>query len=398
MSKPLAIVTPWIGLPSETFIQRHMQELLPKRTVAVAATVNELESNNWNLDCPVLTMNWLLQSGLRGLKIQCKSYIFQAFHPFEWRSTEASWIDVKQFFQEHKVQAIMGEYLDQCFPWTKFSQKLDIPFFGHAHGYDVSRILQCPKWRKRYLRYNDTGGIITVSQASREKLLDLGLQPDKVHVVPCGVEVPASPLKRTEQEVIRCLAVGRMVAKKAPLKTLDAFRQAAEICPSLRLDYVGTGHLMPIVQEFIRSYDLGDKVSIHGGQANEVVKQLMRKADIFLQHSMVDPVSGDEEGLPVAILEAMAHSLPVVSTRHAGIPEAVLNGSTGYLVEEGDSTGMAEHLVMLARDFDLRQRIGNSGWHRAKKHFSWEKEKRELLRILGLNQYKFDERLPAVEY
>jgi glycosyltransferase involved in cell wall biosynthesis len=114
------------------------------------------------------------------------------------------------------------------------------------------------------------------------------------------------------------------------------------------------------------------------------VQRLLSEADIFLQHSMTDPQTGDEEGLPVAILEAMAHGLPVVSTRHAGIPEAILDGVTGYLVNEGESALMAECLVTLARDVDLRQRMGEQGWLRAKELFSWKAERAGLLKIMKL--------------
>ena len=63
----------------------------------------------------------------------------------------------------------------------------------------------------------------------------------------------------------------------------------------------------------------------------------MEAADVLIQHSVVDPATGDEEGLPVAILEGMGCGLPVVATRHAGIPESVVEGETGMLVDEGDS-------------------------------------------------------------
>jgi glycosyltransferase involved in cell wall biosynthesis len=278
----------------------------------------------------------------------------------------------------------MGEWLDWSLPWVQLAQRSGMRFFGHAHGIDISKQLRDPKWRAGYVQYNQASGVITMSQVSRDRLLDLGLEPTKVHVVTYGVEVPDQPLPRAENRSIRCVAVGRMVAKKAPILTLDAFRRAAETCPSLRLDYVGDGQLLAAAIQFVRAFDLGDRVTLHGGRPNEFVQELMKRSDIFLQHSMVDPETGDEEGLPVAILEGMARGLPVVSTRHAGIPEAVVEGKTGYLVDEGDSHGMADRLIMLARDPDLRFRMGQAGWHRVKEHFSWEKEKCELLAILGL--------------
>jgi glycosyltransferase involved in cell wall biosynthesis len=175
-----------------------------------------------------------------------------------------------------------------------------------------------------------------------------------------------------------------MVGKKAPILMLDAFRRAAEANPRLRLDYIGDGLLFGAAKQFVQAMRLGDRVTLHGPQPNEVVQRLLREADIFLQHSITDPDTGDEEGLPVVILEAMAHSLPVVSTLHAGIPEAVVNDVNGYLVEEGDSAGMAERLITLARSSELRRRMGEAGWRLAMERFSWERERMTLLQTLSL--------------
>lgn len=377
MGYVLAIFGPSIGAPSETFIGRHMRDLLPGRTVAVTETVNGPHGGTWSADCPVLALNqprdgWLGQHLIRAVarRLGC---------PPAGRVRR-----VKEFLQDHEVQVVMGEYLDWSLPWLGIARELQLRFFVHAHGYDVSEKLRDPKIRADYVQYNQASGVITMSHASREKLLGLGLDPAKLHVVPYGVDVPREPIQRTERGVIRCLAVGRMVPKKAPVLTLEAFRRASETCPKLRLDYVGSGALFPAAHLFIRTFNLEDRVTLHGDQPNQIVQLLMKETDIFLQHSMTDPMTGDEEGLPVAILEAMANGLPVVSTRHAGIPEAVRDGVSGYLGEEGDSVGMAEKLSSLAQDPNLRRRMGEAGWLRAKEHFSWERERGSLLGILGL--------------
>jgi colanic acid/amylovoran biosynthesis glycosyltransferase len=111
----------------------------------------------------------------------------------------------------------------------------------------------------------------------------------------------------------------------------------------------------------------------------------LRDSDHFLLHSVTDPDTGDEEGLPVSILEAMAHALPVISTRHAGIPEAVVEGETGFLVDEGDSAGMAECILDLAKGSGMRSEMGLAGWRRARELFCWDREKKALLEIMGLN-------------
>lgn len=378
MNYPLAIFAPYIGACSETFIRRHMQNLLPEGTVVVTGTVDGPHAGYWSVDCPVLVLDRIQASGLKQQLVRAVA------RRFGWRPADYLASAVTRFLKRHHVQVVMGEYLDLFLPWLGAVQELGVRLFGHAHGYDVSERLCDPKWRAACLAYNQANGVITMSQVSRERLIGLGLEASKVYVIPYGVDVPPLPLPRLQQKAVRCIAVGRMVAKKAPILTLDAFRRAAKVCPNLQLDYVGAGELLPAAHQFVRTFKLGDSVRLHGPQPNEVVRRLMREADICLQHSVTDPVTGDEEGLPVTLLEAMALSLPVVSTRHAGIPEAVLDGFTGYLVEEGDSHGMADRLITLTCDPGLRRRMGEAGWHRAKEHFSWEKERADLLRVLGL--------------
>src|SRR4051794_36516731 len=115
---------------------------------------------------------------------------------------------------------------------------------------------------------------------------------------------------------------------------------------------------------------------------HQEVLRRMRVADVFCQHSIVDPETGDEEGLPVAILEAMVHGLPVVSTRHAGIPDAVADGVSGFLVEEGDVAGMARHLARLAADPALRSRMGRAGRRIVEARFTWPVERDALRGML----------------
>ncbi len=371
----LAVIAPKIGGLSETFIRPHMEDLLPRNTVVVADNANPPDAGHWDVECPKLIFN-RLSFAERGFNKIAKM-AFPGHLNFG--------IPVERFLQAHDVSVILGEYLHCSVCWLPLAQKLGIALFAHAHGADISTLLRQKKWQVEYLRYNQAAGVIVVNQVMRQRLIALGIAPEKIHIIPYGVHVPSQPLTRlNQQEIVRCLAVGRMVAKKAPLLTLDAFRRAIEIYPHLHLDYVGTGELFESVQKFIRDWNLEQKVTLHGGQPHQVVKQLMKEADIFIQHSMVDPKSGDEEGLPVAILEAMASSLPVVSTYHAGIPEAVNHDETGLLVEEGNCKKMAEYLVTLARDAELRHQMGQAAWQRAQLHFSWQVEAEQLRQLMGL--------------
>ena len=381
MSHPLAVFAPIVGGRSETFIRRHMRDLLPGRTVVVAGETKGAYGGFWTLDGPLLALNDM-PTPLPGRRI-----LQTVTRKVGWRRQENGIeVDVARFLRDHGARTAMGEFLSWSLTWLRVAQRLGIPFFGHAHGCDVSEDLRQAKWRDRYLLYNDAGGIITMSQFSRARLAALGITGDKVHVVPYGVDVPSESLIREERDSVYCLAVGRMVSKKAPILLLDAFRRAATECPRLHLNYVGDGDLWPAAQQFVRAFNLQDRVTFYRGQTSEAVMELMRGADIFVQHSLTDPETGDEEGLPVAILEAMANSLPVVSTRHAGIPEAVSEGATGLLVDEGDSKEMAACLIALARDAKLRRTLGHAGWCVARDRFTWDRERSDLLRILGLGE------------
>ncbi len=293
-------------------------------------------------------------------------------------------VKVEQYLRRHRVKIVLSQYLDHSIKWLEVAQKLGIRFYAHAHGYDISQALRDPSMAKRYLKLEEADGVITMSAYSRKRLIGIGLSGAKIHVIPYGIIVPDACQIRQSDGTIRCLAVGRMVAKKAPTLTLEAFRQALMVNPHLRLDYVGDGELFEEARQFIRVHALSDKVVLHGSQPNPIVQGLMKNADVFIQHSRTDPATGDEEGLPVAILEAMANSLPVVSTRHAGIPEAVREGITGYLVDEGDIDGMASYILQLANNAELRNTFGKEGWEIAKQRFSWEKEKSSLLKLFGL--------------
>jgi glycosyltransferase involved in cell wall biosynthesis len=375
---PLAVVAPQLGARSETFIRRHVLDLLPGRTVAVAGTITGSYVGHWKVDGPVLALddiNYSVPSRVRRAVLS-RAGIART-DPLNSR--------VERFLREHKVEVVLSEYLHFGLRWLGSAQRLGIRFFGHAHGYDVSSLLRDPCLRQEYRRYNDSNGVITMSCVGRKRLIDLGIDESKVHAIPYGVDVPTLFPEGLPRPTVRCLSVGRMVAKKAPILALDAFRRAAEACPNLHLDYVGEGVLLPAARQFVRAFGLGDRVALHQGQPNEVVQRLMGEADIFIQHSITDEDTGDEEGLPVAILEAMAQGLPIVSTDHSGIPEAVVEGHTGYLVAEGDSQAMGDRIVALARDPELRRRLGVAGWQRALKRFTWQRERADLLKVLRLS-------------
>lgn len=378
MNCPLGIVTPDLGASIATFIKRHAMDILPGAT-AVAGTLPATDVPlGWQPQGPSLD---LAHVGGRGLGGRCLRAVARGCGVHVEART------LTNFFRRHDVAVVMGEYLDFSSKWLEASRQAGCRFFAHAHGHDVSARLREERWRSAYLRYREADGVITINESSRRDLIALGLPENKVHLVHYGVPVASEIPERDDArqgDRIGCLAAGRMVPQKAPIMLLDAFRRAAEQESRLHLDYIGAGPLLPEVKEYILTFRLADKVTLHGWKHNAEVRDMMSSAAMFLQHSMTDPHTGDQEGLPLAILEAMAEGLPVVSTLHAGIPEAVQDGVTGHLVSPGDTVGMAERILRLAGSVNERKQFGEAAHVRARALFSWQRERARLLQILGL--------------
>ena len=119
-----------------------------------------------------------------------------------------------------------------------------------------------------------------------------------------------------------------------------------------------------------------------GAQPHSIVQREMASARAFVQHS-VRAADGDCEGTPVAIIEACATGLPVVATRHAGIPDVVLEGETGLLVEERDVDGMVTAWLHLARDAELAGTLGCAGRARVAEHYELKTSIQRLGQLLG---------------
>jgi colanic acid/amylovoran biosynthesis glycosyltransferase len=291
---------------------------------------------------------------------------------------------ITRFLREHRVGMVMGEYLDQFIDFVPILEQMGIPYIVQGHGNDVSASLRVPGMSERFAVLASARAILTRCEFHRQRLLKIGLPSDKVHVNPGGVHVPSVPPKRGPRAAKKFLAIGRMVPKKGPIYLLEAFRLAAAMDPDITLDYVGDGELLPAVRQFVDALQLSSRVRVHGAAADDIRQQLLRECGVFVQHSMTDPDSGNEEGLPASIQEAMAYGMPVISTRHAGIPEAVEEGTMGWLVNERDSAGMAEAMVRIASQNGTYEDFGAAAHAKAAKIYSWPAERSRLLVHLGV--------------
>jgi colanic acid/amylovoran biosynthesis glycosyltransferase len=367
-TRRLGVVVPEIGLASETFIRWDIEALLPGGTVVVE-------------DPPP---GGLTRSG--GARWQTIGVPTLAFSPATGDPPPEARRrgQVVDFLRRHRVEVVLIEYLDFAERWVDTLSPIGIPVWVRGHGVDLSARLRDPGRREAYAELGRlVDGVIVPSRTAAATIERCGVPAAKVHVVHYGVEMP-SPLQGTVNDRgLRCVMGGRLVPKKAPLLTLEAWRRAADSGTRLTLDVVGDGVLMADVRDQIDRHGLHDRVRLHSTLSHAATLDLIGRADVLLHHA-VTAEDGDEEGMPLVILEAMAAGVAVVSTRHAGIPEVITDRVNGRLVDPGDVAAMATALMELAASTVTRRAMGNAARRTIGSDFTHEVARRTLRRLLGL--------------
>jgi glycosyltransferase involved in cell wall biosynthesis len=358
----ICIVTPYFPVLSETFIREHIDHLPAKVSLVYG----------WP---PKFANRSILPNSIR-LAYRIRKKLF----PKTLDHTTAAYITA---FRRLRPDAVLAEYgptgtlvFDAC-------HKLAIPLIVHFHGYDASihQVLRdhAETYRAMFLQ---SQAVIAVSRSMQAKLISLGALQETVHYNPYGIDCKnfggANPA--SAQPVF--LAVGRFVEKKAPQLTISAFAAVHRDCPEARLRMIGDGPLLDVARQTAVDLGLTEAITFLGPQPHEVVQKEMRSARAFVQHS-VEAANGDCEGTPVGILEALASGLPVVSTRHAGIPDVIIDGKVGFLVAEKDVDGMAQRMSLLIRQPELAGQIGAAAREHIVSNFSQEKSLGNLWKIIA---------------
>jgi glycosyltransferase involved in cell wall biosynthesis len=262
-------------------------------------------------------------------------------------------------------------------------KRAQIPLYVHFHGSDATKVARKRRWRRHYRQlFRDATGIIVPSSFLADRLHKLGCPEDKLHVSPHGID--PNSFEESTREKGRLIAIGRLVEKKAPHLTIRAFAAVRRQRPDCTLDIVGDGPLHAVCMEEINRLGLGECVRLHGAQSPEYVKDLLKRAALFVQHS-VTAHDGDMESFGISLIEAMASGIPVVTTDHNGFSETVIYGETGYLVKEHDVEGMAAVILSLLGDPDKEIRMGRAGRARVEEAFTNERAAARLREIMSLS-------------
>lgn len=362
----LAVATGILGKATETGVRRHIALMFGGRTVVLC---ERMEPGHEPL------RPTFVQHPRGGLAERVAFEIGKPVGSLRYGSSGVPFgrkrRELEAFLRAHRVAAILAEFGHIGANLAPVGQALGLPVFVYFRGFDASKRLREPRIVRRYrAAMPRLAGVIAVSQFLLDNLAAHGITHPNTAVIPTGVDVARFAPGARDPHLV--LAVGRIIAKKAPFITLDAFAEAARGFPDHRLEIIGDGDMRAAAEARARDLGLGGRVVFHGLRDHAFVREKLAQAAIFLQHSVTDP-DGNTEGLPTSIQEAMASGAAVVSTRHAGIPEAIVPGETGLLVAEHDAAGFAAALATLLADPALTARLGANARAMALERFDIDK-------------------------
>ncbi len=287
-----------------------------------------------------------------------------------------------QFLKKEKFDVVLCQFGPQGANITDACYKAGAPFIVHFHGYDAFVHQTVSQYAERYRNmFEKASYIIAVSEDMRRQLIKLGAPVDKVILRPYGVDTTLFADANPASSGKTLLFVGRFTAKKDPVSLLKAFNLARQSVPDVRLVMVGQGELHQLVLKTIEELHLQDSIEVLGWQKPEGVAYQMQQARAYVQHSVFAP-NGDSEGSPVSVIEAAGSGLPVISTRHAGIKESVIEGVTGYLVDEGDWQAMGTYMITLLNDSELAGKMGQAGRRHILENYDVKQQMAKLREIL----------------
>ncbi len=248
-----------------------------------------------------------------------------------------------------------GQVAVQLLPLLR---KPPVPVVVSFHGADGQVDMEKPAYRAATREVLERARLVLVrSESLAERVRELGCPPEKIRLQRTGIPLDGfAPVVRVVPEAgrWRFFQACRLIPKKGLPVTLRAFARFAQAYPGSELVIAGEGPLLPELQA--QAAELGVAVRFTGFLSQEALREELHRAHAFL-HPSETGADGNQEGVPNAMLEAMATGLPVFATHHGGIPEAVDDGTSGRLVAEGDAEALGAALLEVAASENLYQRL-----------------------------------------
>jgi glycosyltransferase involved in cell wall biosynthesis len=342
----IGIATSRFPRRSETFVLRHVRLLAGGHTVVVCWRQCDREEGPKR----PLFSRWA------ALRASPTDLLLSPWHLWRnWRRYRSPLVPygrprqlLLEFLRDQSVDVILAEFGSQAVLLWPLARQLGVPLFSYFRGRDASKYLRS-RWRLSGYRrmMPQLAGVFCVSSFLARNLAAAGLVHPNLHVIPSGVDTEQfRPGIKVPGMIV---FAGRFVEKKSPLLVIQSFLSLSARHPHASLHLVGQGPLHRACRRLAARSSACARIVFHGWQSHGQLRDLLATADIFALHAVTGQ-DGETEGLPSVIQEAMASAAAILSSRHAGIPDVVEHGRSGYLVAERDLAGTVEALDALLSD------------------------------------------------
>ena len=265
-----------------------------------------------------------------------------------------------------------------------FVREWNRPCLVSFHGADVAIKQEVANYMgKLRLLFDSVALVLARSQSLADRLIRFGCPPEKIRLNRTGIPLNEFSMIRREfpsDGHWQILQACRLIDKKGVGSAIRAFAIFAREFPKAEFVIAGKGPLQPELQTLAEQLGVGGKVHFCGFLSQHDLRDLYGRAHIFI-HPSETPPDENQEGVPNSILEAMATGLPIIATRHGGIPEAVTENLNGFLSDERDTKSLGRSMVALAKSPELYARFSSAARTAVAESFNQDLTIRELERI-----------------
>ena len=292
-----------------------------------------------------------------------------------WQITQGEVDQILTVLQQSEAKLLHIFFGNVAIHLLPLIRQSPIPVVTSFHGSDVAGSMASPAYAKARKELFDRCALIPCrsEQLARGVELLLGCPVEKIRLMRTILpDIPFVPRHTPADGVWRLVQASRLIAKKGIPTSLRAFAKFLEHFPNSTFTIAGEGPLENDLRAEAERLEIDSRVEFVGFLPQDELQGLFSVSHIFLHPS--ETVNGDVEGVPNAMLEAMAGGLPVVATRHGGIPEVVIDNESGFLCAEGDAEQIAMALVRLASDPSLYTKTSEIAAASVREQFSAEKQ------------------------
>lgn len=294
-------------------------------------------------------------------------------------------VELHRVIQNHKIDLVVTGFTfpDGLIAWL-LKRVYNLPYITHFYGVDFLGHLSNPLWRKLIIQiFQDANCLIGCSSYSRDKVVEMGIEPDKTHVVLPGVDADRfHPVTQDEKWQIRqelglpkdaliLLTVSRLVARKGHDSVLMALPRILAQYPRLLYVIVGQGRQREVLQTIVEERNLADNVVFVGEVADPELPRYYQAADLFVMPNR--EIKGDVEGFGIVFIEASASGIPAIGGESGGTKDAIEHSVSGLLLDPDDVEGISRSIIQLLSDLSLMSKLGIQGRKTVENKFSWER-------------------------